>query len=547
MLKTVSRKIMLIMLVLMIPFVANLTLLFSTLSSIENDGLAINKAGSQRMRTMLIGMYTLNHVDAMNHNADDSADVAFLKGEIETYRNIMTTLKSTTNDVSIQTALTNASESMEVYLGPIEAAIDGEKNDDIYAHIMKNALPMKNELNDIVTMYQEGYDAKIDKLKLIETIMLGFGVLIFIVSVVISKQLIGKPLKKLLVRMKDISAGEGDLTARVTIKTGDELQALGDTFNDFIDMIQKIIIDLQGNINFISNVSANLGNSSDELNASLQVISKQINEVSDVSQSNAGVAEEVNASVAELDNNGFATLNQVNETMAQSEAVVKFVGEGDVSVREVLESNENVQSSNQTTLDIVTDLQKASQEIGSTIQLIENIAEQTNLLALNASIEAARAGENGKGFAVVAEEVRKLAEESKSSVQMIVNSVDHIQSSTEEAVQAINDGNVKSQNSVNKAIEAKEKFDRILNSVEEIKESTMMSETLTKNQSEITSEISKAVDEVTSASIETAESVDTINEIVENQAENFNSITESIQDLNTQISLLKDISDKFKV
>ncbi|WP_371932031.1 methyl-accepting chemotaxis protein [Mesobacillus subterraneus] len=60
------------------------------------------------------------------------------------------------------------------------------------------------------------------------------------------------------------------------------------------------------------------------------------------------------------------------------------------------------------------------------ISFIHEIAEQTNLLALNASIEAARAGENGKGFAVVAEEVRKLADHTKSSLTSINSDINDL-------------------------------------------------------------------------------------------------------------------------
>ena len=64
-------------------------------------------------------------------------------------------------------------------------------------------------------------------------------------------------------------------------------------------------------------------------------------------------------------------------------------------------------------------IEQSLQNIENITSIIENIAQQTNILALNASIEAARAGEFGKGFAVVADNVRRLAEETRSNASDI--------------------------------------------------------------------------------------------------------------------------------
>ncbi|MEB2265774.1 methyl-accepting chemotaxis protein [Priestia megaterium] len=83
----------------------------------------------------------------------------------------------------------------------------------------------------------------------------------------------------------------------------------------------------------------------------------------------------------------------------------------------------------------VKGLEDRSTEIGRIIDTITRIAEQTNLLALNAAIEAARAGEHGKGFAVVAGEVRKLAEESKTSAIQISHLLKEIEAQAKQAYQ----------------------------------------------------------------------------------------------------------------
>lgn len=84
---------------------------------------------------------------------------------------------------------------------------------------------------------------------------------------------------------------------------------------------------------------------------------------------------------------------------------------------------------------VVNRIAENSGKINKITDVINNIASQTNMLSLNAAIEAARAGEHGKGFAVVAEQVRKLAENSRSSVQDIIELIDQAVADANEAVQ----------------------------------------------------------------------------------------------------------------
>ncbi|MDU3525536.1 methyl-accepting chemotaxis protein [Clostridium sp.] len=75
----------------------------------------------------------------------------------------------------------------------------------------------------------------------------------------------------------------------------------------------------------------------------------------------------------------------------------------------------DIQNSSSYMNDELKNLYYSLEKIKNIAIFIDSIADQTNLLALNAAIEAARVGEAGKGFAVVANEIRKLAEEVKSS------------------------------------------------------------------------------------------------------------------------------------
>lgn len=84
------------------------------------------------------------------------------------------------------------------------------------------------------------------------------------------------------------------------------------------------------------------------------------------------------------------------------------------------------------------DLSTKADTIQDVVRRITGIADQTNLLALNASIEAARAGTAGLGFAVVAEEVKKLADESRSATEQIFTSLSELVEGVQQATENVN-------------------------------------------------------------------------------------------------------------
>ncbi|MCV2886346.1 methyl-accepting chemotaxis protein [Aestuariibacter sp. AA17] len=143
----------------------------------------------------------------------------------------------------------------------------------------------------------------------------------------------------------------------------------------------------------------------------------------------------------------------------------------------------------QQTTEVLTELEKDSQQINEIVATIRGISEQTNLLALNAAIEAARAGEQGRGFAVVAEEVRNLSQRTHASTEEISTMISTFQSTSNNAVETMESCQELSTRSVSESKEASENYVLIADAIKHINARVMHIADAAEKQTGVTSEI----------------------------------------------------------
>lgn len=157
-----------------------------------------------------------------------------------------------------------------------------------------------------------------------------------------------------------------------------------------------------------------------------------------VGESNLAVVEETNATMDQVTNSIDEAAEKLDQLKDNS---TKFADQNNESVQLLHEVNglkENVLSDTKHMNEKIEQLVQLAVEVGKIVESVQQIANQTNLLALNAAIEAARAGEQGRGFSVVADEVRNLADNTKTNLDGMRDFVDKIYAAASDGQESMN-------------------------------------------------------------------------------------------------------------
>ncbi|WPL18609.1 Methyl-accepting chemotaxis protein 4 [Thiorhodovibrio winogradskyi] len=323
-----------------------------------------------------------------------------------------------------------------------------------------------------------------------------FRLLIFVLAVLLSlpvllmmyffvKVFVTKPLLAMTTGLRGIAEGDGDLTRRLDVRGQDEIGRASGAFNAMMDNFRELIARVLDATRQLTGAATDLAKITERTNAG---VSNQRNEVDQL----ATAMNEMSATAQEVARGAQDGAQATGEAKTAADTGTEVVSG---AMRKI----EQLAAEVQRAAEVIAELGKDSQQIGSVLDVIRGIAEQTNLLALNAAIEAARAGDAGRGFAVVADEVRSLATRTQSSTEEIQAMIERLQQASARAVKVMEQSQHHARSSLESSAEANHSLEAITKSVTTINDVNTQLASSADEQSAVAEEMNRNVTSISDA------------------------------------------------
>ncbi|MDQ0217434.1 methyl-accepting chemotaxis protein [Peribacillus cavernae] len=417
---------------------------------------------------------------------------------------------------------------------------------DIGVEFNKQANDLIKYQKDQLNKRSEETTALINKTR---TIIVIISVAAFIIGIMFAyfiSRTISNPISKASEAIRRVASG--DLTIEeMKVRNRDEIGTMVGSLNQMIKDLRSVIVQ-------VNDSSTQVASSSEGLAMSAEESKMAAEQVAQIAQRNSYGMEqqllhfhEVTASVSEMTSGILQISNNSEQMLQATEKATSITGQGTEYVENVVQQMNHIHHSVGQVTSIIESLEKRSKEISNIVGMITRIADQTNLLALNAAIEAARAGEHGKGFAVVANEVRNLAEESKKSAEKITSMILEIQKETQQAVQAMTEGNRQVVEGLGDSEKVNSTFANILKSIEGVGVRVQKVANSVEELTLASGNISDTVAQVKEISEKSAAAGQESAAATEEQLATMEEVTTSAESLSRLAEKLQSVISRFKI